>query len=424
MNSHLNLFRFFSESENEKMIENNLTRALILTLKNDELFFKNFIKLIIKDYKIDEFYEYEKVYLDTQVNTKNIKNYNKIFPVTLTTEEIKFTGNCNEIKENAILDLIIGINKVLIVVEVKRNNKNCESQLIDQINKIVSNFDNLIEISYYTSLTWAKIVNIAINSKESNLVSGIKNPYIEDFIEFLYIYYPEWFPIKKLEYIEFPKNNNCREYDELEKRLIQIKNGVSEDNELIEIGSRGAIPIKEKWAKEINILIDLETKTLNLGIWAGSTKEQAFYLFLEKESLELLRKDNIEINYEGIKIKYEINPYLKFSSFSKRIFGYNFKKNQYHLFNKNLFEKIAGKWKKEEWDELRIILKNIIDLYEYPEWKKYIEKSNRTQVDITTGIEFLMKLNYEDLQKYDTDENNQIINVFKKIIKKMINEIR
>jgi hypothetical protein len=49
MDHHLNIFRFFNESDEKEFIENNLSRAFALCLRTSGFFLNEYIKSIVSD---------------------------------------------------------------------------------------------------------------------------------------------------------------------------------------------------------------------------------------------------------------------------------------------------------------------------------------------------------------------------------------
>lgn len=94
MNSHLNIFNTYSQKNINYQLENDLTRALAITLNEDSLFLNVFLKHIF--YKTDI---YEEIFgsiasdisinIDVQKNIKQITGFEKIFAITLSESEMK-----------------------------------------------------------------------------------------------------------------------------------------------------------------------------------------------------------------------------------------------------------------------------------------------------------------------------------------------
>lgn len=133
MDKHLNIFTPFSENARE----NNLTRALILILQREPLFFSMFLEKII-GHGLDESLLKEEVEFNTQKLCKdfNLEGIDKIYGVTLNTD--KYEENIEESREteNPITDISIQLGNILIIIEVKRHGEDPREQLNNQIKKI------------------------------------------------------------------------------------------------------------------------------------------------------------------------------------------------------------------------------------------------------------------------------------------------
>jgi hypothetical protein len=70
MDRHLNLFRTFSQNEDKQHLEDNLSRALVLCLKNNALFYQSFLKTILNktdyDYLFSHYNDNDRIEIDIQ----------------------------------------------------------------------------------------------------------------------------------------------------------------------------------------------------------------------------------------------------------------------------------------------------------------------------------------------------------------------
>ena len=113
MDKHLSIFIPFSE----KGRENNLTRALIIMLQREPLFFNMLFKKITGQ-DLDVNLLKEEIVFDTQKPSKlfELEGTEKIYGVTLNT--VKYRENLKEVRgaEDPITDISIQIGNTLIVI--------------------------------------------------------------------------------------------------------------------------------------------------------------------------------------------------------------------------------------------------------------------------------------------------------------------
>ena len=147
MNKHLNLFRTFNLQQNQEYIENNLSRAFVLCLQNDNLLFHEFLKDVLDDIDYQKVFSYSQeggditAELQQPITNINIAEYSKVYGLTLTSDRLDLKGFDNlefnkSDKYKPITDITIDLNgEVLIVIEVKRTNEDCQQQLFNQIHQ-------------------------------------------------------------------------------------------------------------------------------------------------------------------------------------------------------------------------------------------------------------------------------------------------
>jgi len=130
-------------------IEDNLSRALVLCLQNNTLLLHEFLKTIFSETNQKGLYgtiftditELDNLKMDIQVTMNNIntEEFSKIFAITISGIPLDmsnfFTYKPNPSKSH-ITDIFISINDIAFVIEVKRNNDDCRSQLYQQVATI------------------------------------------------------------------------------------------------------------------------------------------------------------------------------------------------------------------------------------------------------------------------------------------------
>ena len=102
MNSHLNIFKTYTNSFRTFQLENDLTRALAISLQEDSLFFHEILKEVFLDTKFysqlfDSLENDATISIDIQKRASQITDYEHIFAITLSEAAIR---NFWEVEEN------------------------------------------------------------------------------------------------------------------------------------------------------------------------------------------------------------------------------------------------------------------------------------------------------------------------------------
>lgn len=417
-NIHLNLFKHYSEIS----LENNLTRALVITLQNDPLFLNEFFYKITNK-RLEEELSYDsEIEMNIQEFVLNLKGFEKLYAITLTTEEITFLLKEQRETKNPITDIAIIINNIGIIIEVKPSNENCEAQLRNQVDKIVKNL-LLEEPPIYKSITWGEIISLLEKTLlvHKNLEN---NSFISrNFMNFMEINHPTWFPIKKFSDIPFSRED--KNFHLILKRLKEIKKYLVGSDQLIQISDRFAIPVNENWASEINMGVNSESEVIDLKIWPGDTKGQGISLFEENKTFDFFELNGMIGKLQGIEFTYKIGQYLKFSHFQKGMFWVFF--DDYKKFNRENFNLLSGRWRKDRWEEFYKLMERMFpeqwkDLSNISNWNKFVINSNRTTFDLSMGIEFIISIDYKKIQKLEKED--RLIGFLRELIDKMLLDIK
>ena len=230
MNTHLNIFKFFNNNDIQ-FYEDNLSRAFALCLKNDSVFLDHILRNVLGDGKgvsgRRDLYEQnfsiddpaENLLIDLQVNANTLSGFKTVVAVACSGTEV---GGFNETEsrktEEPITDVLIKLNDTCVVFEFKRTNEDCVAQLKGQAEAIVVACEGDAEI-IYVDLCWSNIVKIVLRVLSLQKHLGHQNPFILDFAQFLEFKHAEWFPVRCLSSILFPKGGDDPNNQHLEKRL-------------------------------------------------------------------------------------------------------------------------------------------------------------------------------------------------------------
>ncbi|MFW6035858.1 MAG: hypothetical protein ACOCRZ_06345 [Halothermotrichaceae bacterium] len=451
MKNHMNLFTYYGGDET---LENNYSRALAICFKNEPLLLMGFLKDIVGADQYQSSFdtnpgEKSRISINIQQKANNIQPRENIYAVAITPDDLSHINMDNvktNGKENPIPDIIIEVNKILIVIEVKLyKNDSAPEQLKNQIEAIITSekYNKKIEESpVFKSYTWEKVVKLYYRAKNFLTYNEKKSNFIEDFIDYVKMHHPEWIPEKPLSKLPFTSSKEDNNHTLIYERLSTVKLGMAKQlgyDTLVEKGSRDAVPLDYKWVSEANLsLCKTEEKYnneeefkryLSLTIWPGDTKNQGYHLFSFNKSYDWVKKDKINNKYP-----LKISPYIKFSHFYKGVFWIHFdtEKDLYkNTHNKKAYNELAGRWyrnKKSTWNELEQILENKLGSKWYKQkkgWDEHFTNSGRNYVDISLGYRVRVLIPYKKAQELDENIEKQklsleLVNILD-LLKNMIN---
>jgi hypothetical protein len=388
MNRHLNLFRFYGESEDKEKLENNLTKGLALCLKYDPFFLHSFIS------EIDPLYSNLNIppqdgsffNIDIQVQSNRLEG-EKVIAVSMTVDDhtaAEYEAVKGRTTESPIIDLVITYADTVVICEIKPSNDNCLAQLKNQVSRY-----KLDANETFKSFSWKKVT--ALLEKITNVSSSMGAPsqIASDYLDMLKGHFPKWHPTPRLNELTAQAEN--LQYN-IEQRLIEVCNSFDE-MELTDFRSRISFQLNWAMASELKIQTNgvssaksLDDILIEFRFWAGDTKKQGYSLFKSDYVQQLFAQKNIKVRGEVFNMICE--PYFRVSSFQRGVVWFeDIKKEDYVLFNKELFSKLAGRKKRSEWPTVDTLISKFDSNWkEQSQWTKKIEGSNRTQVDISMGV--------------------------------------
>ncbi len=414
MNSHLNIFKTYTNSHRNFQLENDLTRALAISLQEDSLFFHEILKEIFNGTKFysqlfDSLENETEISIDIQKKASQIIDYDHIFAITLSEAVISnFWEADNNRNYDPICDLIIKINNIYLIIEAKRDNVDCTSQLYNQILNIVNFGENKIkflsnkehgEIITPYDLNWSKLMLIAVRVLAFEKSFGNPNRFLSDFVSLVKDHNYKWLP-------EAPINA----LNDSNKNLIirRVESAIIEASKLndnivkLSYPDRLGISFSNKWAQEILFDID-QNGDLNVSIYPGNTKAQGYELF----KIDPIFNNEIEL----LKEKYETEKsyHIKLTSFQKYFAGLYFKDNvvKKELYTVNNFRKFTGRKKRDKWSEIELFLDDSLnyDWKKQCDWDKLIN-SGKNQFDLSFGYEIIVKIPFKKLKEIDTRQSD------------------
>ena len=357
MNKHLNIFKTYTKKNRSYQLENDLTRALAICLQEDALFFHEVLKTIIDDSDLynrlfEDLDGDTEVQIEIQKRTSLIEEFDKVFAVSLSESAMSNFWQQNHNSEyDPICDLVITINNILIVVEAKRDNIDCTSQLYNQIlnifNKQNKPFENNQEAITPFDLNWKKLMAIAVKVASFEKTTGNTNRFLTDFIQLVKEHNFSWLPETPIGSL---KNVNAKSiFRRIESAIIKF----CDNNEAIEklaYRDRLGTTFTKGWANEVLFNVDKKTGDLVVEIYPGNTKGQGYHIFRNEPQF------NPQLNIDGESYAIEKNYHIKLMGQSY-ITGLwldedDFKKN---LYTKRNFHKYTGRVRREAWKETEAV---------------------------------------------------------------------
>lgn len=434
MNRHLNLFRAFSQEQSKENIEDNLSRALVLCLKHNDLFFHEFIQTILLESKNQEDYDYlfanpsekDQAEIDIQIDvtTLNENEFKRIYAISVTTENLSMLDFFNysfngHKKYTPITDIFISINDIAFVFEVKRWGEDCRQQLYNQIFKLttkdqkedsksIQQIPNQ-EIVVPLSLDWKRIMTLAtIANNFCNIVNS-PNQFLKDFIGLVQSFNTNWLPITPFASIPNTPNMDAKR----NQRLIAAINNVPEFMEPLNYNDRSGFGVNFGWAKEILPYFERDSKgnlSLNVYIWPGNTKGQGWKVFYSEKVDDLYNNKEVVINGKPFQLKIEHE--IKFSHFNRYVSELDFKSSDtlLDLVTTENFEKYSGKYNREEWPKLEAFFDNHFkkefNWREVCKWDEKFVNTNRNYLTLSIGYQISTIIPYDYLQEIDKKEKD------------------
>lgn len=414
MNSHLNIFKSYTNKNRTYQLENDLTRALAISLQEDALFFHEVFKEILKGTNFyNQLFESldseTHIIIDIQKKASQISNFDHIFAISLSESEISnFWEQTYNRNYDPICDLVIQINNIVLVFEAKRDNVNCTAQLYNQILNITnkeSQHQEFSEVNYGKVITafdfnWSRLMAIAVKVSSFEKTINSQNRFLSDFIQLVKQHNFRWLPEPSISALQ-PTNTAA-----ITRRLESTIEEVAKDKKFSKLNYSGRLgfEIFKEWAKEILFWIK-DNGNLGASIYPGNTKGQGYGLFTNNpefnQSLKIFG-DEYSINYRY---------HIKFTSFQKFFQGlwFNESKLKKPLYTKENFHKYTGRKKRgKDWADIEKLFDESLDFNwkEKCDWKNSMIDSGRNQFDMSFGYEVYIEIPFRKLKELDQNQSD------------------
>lgn len=388
MDRHMNLFHFYGESEQKEKFENNLTKGLALSLKYDVFFLNSFISLIDPTFSKMMIPPQEGSYFDIDIQVKsNRLEAEKVIAVSITVDDFsekEYKAVEERTTDSPTIDMVITYADTVVICEVKPSKENCLAQLKNQVSRYKSDADEV-----FCSFSWKRITTLL--ERITNLENSMGTPNLVtcDYLNMLKGHFPSWQPIPKLN--ELTLQTQHLHYN-IEQRLIEVCKSFPE-MDFTTYKSRISFQLDWSFAAEMKIqpflpevCNSLDDILIEFRFWAGDTKKQGCSLFKDDFALKLLSQNVFNVGDEQYTV--DSYPYFKVSSFQRGVVWFkDIKPDDYLKFNKELFLKVSGRKKRDEWPYVDSLISQFSTHWkEQSKWNEKIEHSNRSQVDISMGV--------------------------------------
>lgn len=401
-NKHLRLFRHFHHSEDNDVLENNLTRALALCFAHDELFLYHFLNSCLSPNDLSSILNTKmhgiNFHVDIQRETSELVDQcRKVYAVALTETARDFTEEevlkAEKIHKNNITDLVIQINDILIIIEIKRTGEDCRAQLIQQAFP----FMEVGKKPSFQSKSWAQIVNFLFQVQNFHTLNRKDSLFIDDFLGLIRERYSSWIPSTPFKYLVRQSTG------ELYKRLALCLRSTSNGDNLLEAYDRTAMRLDKPWASEI--IPWFEGTNLAVCIWPGNTKTQGWHVY----NRDLTWRNKNEIDVAGEVYPMEVRREYKLCHFNRFIGGVTASNDELkhgcetHTFEN--FKKMSGWIDRNKWPELETFLDQNLqkDWRKQAHWQEKFIESERSYLTLSLGFFITIHVPYEKLQALDED---------------------
>lgn len=413
MNSHLHLFNHYKEYDYESAKENNLTRAFLITLKNEPHLLRSFFS------SIAEADTWKEISLDLQAKVNDISSYKRIIGITITSLAIEDSEIAKILPHGSadpLPDFLMWSEDTLIVCEVKKSNEIAIAQLKNQVNSIVSsNLTNKDLAVSYKSISWKDVLTRHIEPyREFALANGLNHLWVNEFKNYIETYYADWVPVPLLSEIE-PSfvNNNINNYL-IEKRLYDILRQFSGAELNYRADSLVTAPINFQWATEVAISLDVsnDSPMVNLRLWPGNTKNQSMYL----NQNDFFWADEVILSVEDRKFLLKSEPVIKFSHvMGKFIANLSFRENKelaLNFYRNNDFIDVNGNWHRDSWVDLEKMFDHALtfDWRKSMEWNENFIMSGKNFLFLSCGFEVEIKIPFSLFQENDRKDQTGKLN--------------
>ncbi len=413
MNSHLNIFKTYTNETRRFQLENDLTRAFAICLQENTLFFNEVLKTILNEQETNEMFSdiYSKndITINIQQRSSEISNYEKIYAVSLSEFEMSedhFWNQKHDAQYDPICDLVININGIAIIVEAKRDNWDCTAQLWNQVynvsRNVITDTEDMRAIVTPKDLNWFKLMNIAVKVHSFEKATGHPDRFLKDFINLVKGHNFRWLPEPSISSVSSDNTNAIRR--RIESSLNELVKNYGYKK--LDYNDRLGLWFDQPWAQEILFKVE-ENGALSITVYPGNTKAQGNFIF-QKDP-----KPKTSIEVDTYDFPMSSMYHIKFTSFQRYFTGLWFYDSELRevLYTRQNFYKYCGRNKKgKNWQDIETLFdKAFIHDYNWRKecnWNSKVINSNRSQFDMSFGYELSITVPFEILKLKDQDKSD------------------
>lgn len=411
MNNHLNLFKTYSTIDREAhKLENDLTRALALTLLENNVFLHRFLKKILNtkagEYKriFNQISQEKKFNIDIQQRVSQLSEVDHLFAVGISLSKIRdFFDQESEQEKEPITDMMIKIENSAIIIEIKPDNQDCTAQLYNQAYNVFKDQPNQERVTP-VDYNWNELMSDAIQVNNFQALTGTPCRFLDNFIQFIRQHNYTFLPEKPLDELRLINENLSPINDRLET-IIQQSSLVSLENK-----DRLGFECQQPWADEVLLRLNLDKKEIKFCIFPGNTKGQGYHIFNNQDEPEF--KNDVKIN--GEKHPIDKHYHVKFTSFQKYFTELTFTERELknNFYNRKNFLTYSGRKKKTDgaWKELEKLFNesftNDFDWKMFCDWNDKIINSGKTQFDISFGYALMVNIPFKKFSQLDSNKDD------------------
>ncbi|MBK9154175.1 MAG: hypothetical protein IPM25_08160, partial [Chloracidobacterium sp.] len=402
---------------------------------HDSVFLDKVLRHVLTSKKYDELFNTDypdhQIEIDLQIRVSELSGFTTVVGVTCSGTEIVDFDSIEPRETNSpATDVCIKIGDTCIVFEFKRTGENCAAQMKSQVSKISA--DDKSAVRNYVDFSWNRIIATLLTGASMQKQLNAENPFSRDFIRFLEGFPADWFPSRRLVNIPFP--NELVDHDSnfrlLHRRLNQIKAQLYGEEGTVEYSgtfNRLAIKAEFGWINEINCRPEIlgPKKFLAVVLHLGDTKGQGEVLF-RKRPHGLL--ESLTIN-EFVTV---VQPYIKLSSLyaAGRLWLIPNQAEARQTHTREFFDKFAGRWARDRWDELSKGLESYIDGWKgktivpnmgpRAHWEERFQHTRQTGLLLSVGFYLRVLLPYQVCQQADDrDIEPRLVSILRKVISEL-----
>ena len=418
MNRHLNIFHTYTKFNREQQLENDLTRALAICLQEDTLFLHSVLRAILDQQSYDSLFMdssgENKIAIEIQQNVDALQAFNKLYAVSITGLELSpshFYSQKKAESKDHITDLVVLVNDIAVIAEIKPGNSDCTWQLAQQAHKAIEstqiNFADVVPVD----LNWKKLMAIVVQVSNFNRASGNNSRFLIDFIQFIRGHNRTWLPVAQFSSLL----NSMTKVQAYRERVNAVLLSMADQHEVLDYSNRMGLKLNLGWAQEILINFAEYNKSevaLYFGFWPGNTKGQGTRMFAEMGKKQWTPPSTINLFGQSFQViwGYEIK-FCHFNAYvSNLVIDDSKVKPGKQILSKQTHDKYTGKYDRQDWGTLEKFLDDyLVEDFNWRKalgWNTHFVNTNRSYLTLSIGYEIETVVPVSFLQQIDTSQSD------------------